>query len=189
MTCAGPRPVAHLVSAVPTLARPAICLALTLAALGVGACHRAAPSTIARAPSPAVAAAHPARPVAPEPSTPSRPPRRILTTTSSLVVLEPIRFVGATDALDPRSAATLDAVAAGFLVHADLALIEVRAYAADVPPQARPPLAAARAVRVVEALVARGVPRARLVPAGDATAPAANAAAPTELRILRRRGG
>jgi outer membrane protein OmpA-like peptidoglycan-associated protein len=88
--------------------------------------------------------------------------RRVVSTSSSIVILEPIRFRGATAALDPRSNPMLDTIAATFLANTDLELIEVRAYGPDAPAGARSQLGLARARRIVEALIGRGVAPARL---------------------------
>lgn len=109
------------------------------------------------------------------------PPRpRVVTTSTSMVILEPIRFVGTSAAIDSRSDAMLDTIATTFNGHTDLALIEVRVHG---------PLGLARARSVVEALAARGVARRRLRPVGK-PAPAAHSGTLSpgpEFRILRRR--
>ena len=119
---------------------------------------------------------------------PGGPPirRRAVVTSSTMTVLEPIRFVGATATIDPRSEPMLDALAETFQAHPDLELIEVRAYGPDAPAGAAQRLGLARAIRIAEALAARGVAPARLVPVGEAAPPAGSPATP-ELRIVRRR--
>jgi hypothetical protein len=109
--------------------------------------------------------------------------RPVVTTTSSITILEPIRFLGAGAAIDPRSHPMLDTIAATFVAHTDLELIEVRVYAPDASLGARQ-LARVRARRIVEALVGRGVAPARLRPVG-----ARAASHGPELVIVRRRSG
>jgi outer membrane protein OmpA-like peptidoglycan-associated protein len=112
------------------------------------------------------------------------PRRRVVTTSTTMTVLEPVQFIGASAAIDPSSSAMLDAIATTFVDNTDLELIEVRAYGFDAPPGSRLELGRARAAHIVEALVARGVSRGRLRPVGFATG--ASSPGP-ELVILRRR--
>lgn len=114
----------------------------------------------------------------------AEPPARrpVVMTTSSMVILEPIRFHGATAALDARSTLMLDTVASTFVAPSDLELIEVRAYGPEAPAGARQQLGLARAKRIVAALIRRGVAPARLRAVGTAAA-----AAGPELVIIRRR--
>ena len=92
--------------------------------------------------------------------------RRVVTETS-IEIMGPIRFEGATARLDRHRTTQhlLDAVAATFNGNPSILLVEVRAYGADAKFQ-RGLLGSQRARVIVEALVKRGVERKRLVPRG-----------------------
>ena len=94
--------------------------------------------------------------------------RRVVTETS-IEILGPIHFEGATARLHPGSSTQhmLDAVAAAFTGNPTILKVEVRAYGTDATAQ-RGLLGTQRARAIVMALVARGVDANRLVPRGFA---------------------
>jgi outer membrane protein OmpA-like peptidoglycan-associated protein len=92
--------------------------------------------------------------------------RRVITETS-IEILGPLRFEGATARLD-RGKSTqrmLDGLARTFIGNPSILKIEVRAYGADAAHQ-RGLLGSQRARAIVLALVQRGVGANRLVPRG-----------------------
>ncbi len=171
------------------LARGAMVIA---AACFATACHataapvaprRATVSADASAPATATATPVDLARSGPDSARPAPARRRIVTASTQLVILEPLRFHVAAPALDARSAPMLDAIAAAFIGNPDLEIIEVRAGGPDAPAGAHQRLGLARAEQVVDALVARGVARARLRPVGVS----ARAVAGPEFLIVRRR--
>ena len=115
------------------------------------ACHAATPAT------------EPSERVAVEPTKPARA-GRIVVTDTDIEYLEPIAFLPGSATIDPRSVRTLDAVAQTLNGNPSLLLIGVHAEAGDALAQFQQRLAADRADVVIAQLVARGVPRVRLVP-------------------------
>jgi outer membrane protein OmpA-like peptidoglycan-associated protein len=95
---------------------------------------------------------------------PGKPTITITETTVEL--LSPISFVGDTEAVEPSSLATLDAIASTLATYRDLQVIEVRAFALDVAGPARQEVADRRAHRIVDYLVHKGVAADRLVARG-----------------------
>lgn len=92
--------------------------------------------------------------------------RRVITETS-IEIIGPIRFEGASARLDRQRSTQhmLDAVAETFIGNPSILQVEVRAYGADATFQ-RGLLGAQRARAIVAALVQRGVDKKRLVPRG-----------------------
>ena len=111
--------------------------------------------------------------------------RRVITETS-IEIIGPIRFEGASARLDRHRSTQhmLDAVAATFNGNPSILQVEVRAYGADATFQ-RGLLGSQRARAIVAALVKRGVDKKRLVPRGFG-APRPNESAHPAFFILAR---
>jgi len=135
---------------------------------------------------PAPAPAQPASRESSARAEPDKPERqRLVVTSTSVEILDPIQFLAGSPALDPRSARILDAIASTLLGNPSIRLVEVHAYGADALAQFQARVGADRAQTIVNELVARGVDRKRLVAAGKATAPNGRPSAP-EFEILLR---
>src|SRR5678815_2390123 len=76
---------------------------------------------------------------------PGDPPHRVVVTSSSVAILAPIQFTGATAALTAESAPMLDAIAQTLDGNPELRVIEVRAFGATGTGRARQTLADRRA--------------------------------------------
>lgn len=113
------------------------------------------------------------------------PKRRLVVTSTDVELLDPIEFLPASASLDPRSTPILDAVARTLIGNPSIELVEVQAFAVDALAQFRARIAAERAQIIVDQLVARGVDRARLTPAGYATLPSGTRGEPL-LVVVRR---
>ena len=93
--------------------------------------------------------------------------RRIVTTTTSIELLDLIEFAGNTAELAPPSYRTLDHVAATLIANPSILAIEVRGHSDSLlHPTERAELARQRAEVVVAYLVARGVAASRLTTYG-----------------------
>jgi outer membrane protein OmpA-like peptidoglycan-associated protein len=101
-------------------------------------------------------------------------PARTVVTNTDIELLDPIAFFPASDAIEPRSIPTLDAIAKTFVANTSIELVEVQAFAPDALPGVRARLAVDRARVIVEQLVTRGVARNRLTPEGYDTLPPGN---------------
>jgi outer membrane protein OmpA-like peptidoglycan-associated protein len=118
--------------------------------------------------------------------------RKVVTETS-IEIIGPIEFAGASSRLHPGKSTTkmLDAIAQTLLGNPSITKVEIRAYGADATFQ-RGLLGTQRARVIVAALVARGVDGKRLVARGYG-APRAGESADPSLFILARetepRGG
>lgn len=95
----------------------------------------------------------------------------MVVTETQVEILDPIRFLTGSAAIDPRSTPILDAIASTLAGNPSIKLIAVRAYGADALVQFRGRVGAERAQAVIEQLVARGVSRSRLVAQGEAVPP------------------
>ena len=114
-----------------------------------------------------------------------RRPGRTITTSTSMVILDRIRFVGATAIIDPASRPILDAMASTLAGNPSIRLVEVRAFGPEAGPHAELWLGQQRAQHVTDELIARGVERVRLRPRGAVTPPTQGSAGP-EFLIVRR---
>ncbi len=127
----------------------------------------------------------------PEPTTPSThtsspiqaqpaPERgRMVVTETQIDILDPIRFLTGSSALDPRSTPILDAIASTLTGNPSIKLVAVHAYGVDTLVQFRARVGAERAQAIVEQLVARGVARQRLLAQGEAAPPPGRSVGPT----------
>lgn len=118
------------------------------------------------APAPAPIATH----ARPEPAT-SEPREKMIITSTTIEILHPITFLTGSPTLDPRSTRILDAIASTLTGNPSIQLVEVHAYGADTLAQFQARVGADRAQAIVNALVARGVDKKRLLTAGGATPP------------------
>ena len=111
---------------------------------------------------------------------------RHVVTETSIEILGPIHFDGATARLHPGKSTQhmLDAVADAFNGNPSIVKVEVRAYGSDATAQ-RGLLGVQRARAIVVALVARGVAANRLVPRGFA-GPRAGESSDPAFYILKR---
>lgn len=101
---------------------------------------------------------------------PSRPARRVVTSTS-ITILDQIAFVGTSPMIDPISYPLLDAVVATLDGNPSIRVMEVVASGRDAPDGWRQMLGDRRARMIMEYMIAKGADRARLRSRGDATAP------------------
>lgn len=108
---------------------------------------------------------------------------RVVVTESSVEVLGPIRFAGATAALTPESAPMIDSIARTLDGNPEIRLVEVRAFGAGTTTRAARTLADRRARAIAVQLVRRGVAADRLRPHGVARPPKGTTGDP-EIRIL-----
>jgi outer membrane protein OmpA-like peptidoglycan-associated protein len=118
--------------------------------------------------------------------------RKVITETS-IEIIGPIEFVGASAQLHPGKSTTkmLDAIAQTFLGNPSITKVEIRAYGADAKFQ-RGLLGAQRARTIVAALVARGVESKRLVARGYGAPRTGDSADPSFFILAREtepRGG
>jgi outer membrane protein OmpA-like peptidoglycan-associated protein len=94
-------------------------------------------------------------------------PRRIVTTSSSIEILEPIAFVGNTAEVSPGSYRMMDAVARSLLDNPSILVLEVRGHSDSLlHPAERAELARKRAEVVAAYLVAQGVDPSRVTTYG-----------------------
>ena len=93
-------------------------------------------------------------------------------TDTSVVVLDPIKFMPGSPTIEPTSIPMLDAVARTLAGNPSIALVAVQAFGADGVAALQARLGATRAQAIVDELVARGVDRKRLLAEGDAQPPA-----------------
>ena len=105
-----------------------------------------------------------------EPATVEREQKTVVTETH-VEILDPIRFLAGSPTLDPRSTPILDAIASTLAGNPSIRLVEVHAYGADTLAQFQARVGADRAQAIINALVARGVDKKRLLAAGRATPP------------------
>lgn len=118
--------------------------------------------------------------------TPGDAPReRVIVTTTEIDILDPITFLAGSATLHPRSTRTLDAIASTLSGNPSIKLVQVRAYGTDALAQFQARVGAERARAIVDALVARGVGRGRLIATGRATPPSGVTSGPS-LEILLR---
>jgi outer membrane protein OmpA-like peptidoglycan-associated protein len=87
-------------------------------------------------------------------------------TSTSITILDDLKFMPGSASIDPRTTPILDAFATTMLGNPELKLIVVRIFAADVAPHWQQIVADVRARNVVDYVVARGVARSRLRPEG-----------------------
>jgi outer membrane protein OmpA-like peptidoglycan-associated protein len=121
----------------------------------------------------AACASVPQAPIATQRAAPPAQPEhrgRIVVTETSIEILE-MHFVGATAKVAPRSEHFLDNVAHILAAFESISLVEIQAYGSGAPPGRRIELANRRARTVIEALVQRGIDRARLRPSASAHKP------------------
>jgi len=101
---------------------------------------------------------------------PSKPARRVVTSTS-ITILDQIAFVGTSAMIDPISYPMLDAVVATLDGNPSIRVMEVIASGRDAPDRFRQMLGDRRARMIMEYLISKGADRARLRARGEATAP------------------
>lgn len=106
-------------------------------------------------------------------------------TDTSVVVLDPIKFMPGSPTIEPTSIPMLDAVARTLAGNPSIKLVAVQAFGADGVAALQARLGATRAQAIVDELVARGVERKRLVAEGDAQPPAGTPNAPIFLILER----
>jgi outer membrane protein OmpA-like peptidoglycan-associated protein len=95
------------------------------------------------------------------------PPRRIVTTESSIEIFDPISFVGNTAEIAPTSNRMIEAVARSLIGNPDLLVVEVRGHSDSLlHPEERAELARKRAEVVAAQLIAHGVAPERLTTYG-----------------------
>jgi outer membrane protein OmpA-like peptidoglycan-associated protein len=116
--------------------------------------------------------ARPATGDAPEPFEPPGTGRTVVTTTS-ITILDPIKFVGATARLDPSSNPILDAIAATLTGNPDIRVLEVHCFGSEAPARHQQQLGHQRALAIAGYLAYRGVAPARLRAVGVAGPPPA----------------
>lgn len=96
---------------------------------------------------------------------------RTVVTSTSITILDDLRFKPGSAIIETQTLPILDAFASTMTGNPSLQLVAVRVFAADVAPQWQQIVADLRARTVVEYVVARGVSRARLRPEGRALPP------------------
>ncbi len=106
-------------------------------------------------------------------------------TETSVEILDPIRFLPGSPALERTSIPMLDAVAHTLTGNPSIKRVAVQAFGADALASLQDRLADARAQRIVDELIARGVEPARLVADGSALPPAGQPNAPIFLILER----
>ncbi len=156
----------------------------TLLALGLTVLTASAGCAVGRAASPTPVAVAPRPAVAPVEPQPAPSLRRVVVTKTEISILEPIEFIADSTAITLASQPMIDAMSWTLTSNESLRLVEIGVtigdgVVADRDERAR--LALDRATVIVEALVARGVARERLVPTGTIDAPST-----TSLSILDR---
>ena len=95
----------------------------------------------------------------------------MVVTDTQVEILDPIRFLTGSAALDPRSTPVLDAIASTLTGNPSIKLVAIHAYGADALVQFRGRIGAERAQVIVDQLVVRGVARNRLLAQGEARPP------------------
>lgn len=108
-----------------------------------------------------------------------------IVTDTSVVVLDPIKFMPGSPTIEPTSIPMLDAVARTLAGNPSIKLVAVQAFGADGVAALQARLGATRAQAIVDELVARGVERKRLLAEGDAQPPAGTPNAPIFLILER----
>jgi outer membrane protein OmpA-like peptidoglycan-associated protein len=117
----------------------------------------------------------------------SLPRRRVVVTEASAPELLPdIAFEGLSATISVTSLRTLDLIASTLAANPSIELVEVIAYGSDGDARFQQVIGAARAQKIVDELIQRGVPSRRLRAAGMAR-PAAGHSSRPELWIVRRR--
>ena len=98
--------------------------------------------------------------------------RRSIVTSTSITVLDDVRFLPGMAQIDPSTTPILDAFATTMQDNDALQLIEVRVFAADVDAEQAQSVADERARNIVDYVVAKGVSPDRLRPHGVPLPPA-----------------
>ncbi|HEY4182565.1 MAG TPA: OmpA family protein [Kofleriaceae bacterium] len=111
--------------------------------------------------------------------------RRTVVTTTSITILDNLRFLPGSPLIDPATTPILDAISQTLAGNTDIKLVEIRAYAADAMPGLQWVTAQLRARNIVGYLVEHGVESERLVPRGVPLPPAGSHAR-FELEIVTR---
>jgi len=96
---------------------------------------------------------------------------RTVVTSTSITILDDLRFKPGSAIIETKTLPILDAFAQTMAGNPSLQLVVVRVFAADVAPQWQQIVADLRARTVVDYVVARGVSRSRLRPEGIAVPP------------------
>lgn len=91
---------------------------------------------------------------------------RTVVTSTSITILDDLRFKAGSAIIESRTLPILDAFAQTMTGNPSLQLVVVRTFASDVAPQWQRIVADLRARAVVDYVVARGVARSRLRPEG-----------------------
>lgn len=91
---------------------------------------------------------------------------RTVVTSTSITILDDLRFKPGSAIIEKRTLPILDAFAQTMVGNPSLQLVVVRTFAADVAPHWQHIVAELRARTVVDYVVARGVSRSRLRPEG-----------------------
>lgn len=91
---------------------------------------------------------------------------RTVVTSTSITILDDLRFKPGSAIIEKQTLPILDAFAQTMAGNPSLQLVVIRVFAADVAPQWQQIVADLRARTVVDYVVARGVSRARLRPEG-----------------------
>lgn len=91
---------------------------------------------------------------------------RTVVTSTSITILDDLRFKPGSTIIEKKTLPILDAFASTMVGNPSLQLVVVRIFAADVAPQWQQIVADLRARMVVDYVVARGVARSRLRPEG-----------------------
>ena len=133
-------------------------------------------------------APQPAAPIAttsPATTKPAEPRRGKVVTDTHVEILDPIKFLPGSATLDPTSTRIIDAIASTLTGNPSIKLVAVQAFGADALTKFQAQLGADRAQVIVDALIARGVERKRLVAEGDAQPPAGYPNAPVFLILER----
>ena len=91
---------------------------------------------------------------------------RTVVTSTSITILDDLRFKPGSAIIEKKTLPILDAFAQTMVGNPSLQLVAIRVFATDVAPQWQAIVADLRARTVVDYVVARGVSRARLRPEG-----------------------
>jgi outer membrane protein OmpA-like peptidoglycan-associated protein len=113
------------------------------------------------------------------------PHKRHVVTTTSITILDNLRFVPGSAAFDPTTTPILDAVAQTLDGNPSIQLVEIRAYGEDALPGLQWVTAQLRAQHIVSYLVDHGIAGERLQPRGVAVPPPGSNAR-FEIEILTR---